>query len=89
MDIRVLREFEEFSKHMNFSATARYLHMSQSALSKHIAELERELGFELVHRDRNPALTPAGLQFLLTAQEIRHREVSAYRRQVQVSFDRA
>ena len=70
MDIRVLREFEEFSKHMNFSATARYLHMSQSALSKHIAELERELGFELVHRDRNPALTPAGLQFLLTAQEI-------------------
>ena len=40
MDMQVLREFVEFSKHLNFSAAARFLHMSQSSLSKHIADLE-------------------------------------------------
>jgi DNA-binding transcriptional LysR family regulator len=70
MHIQALREYEEFSKHLNFSAAARYLHMSQSGLSKHIAEMECELGFSLVNRDGQPSLTAAGKLFLTAAQEM-------------------
>lgn len=70
MDIRILREYVEFSKHLNFSAAARFLHMSQSSLSKHIAELEKEIGFTLVNRDSEIALTAAGRQFLKSAEDM-------------------
>ena len=70
MEIQVLREFVEFSKHLNYSAAARFLHMSQSSLSKHIAELEKQIGFTLVDRDGGIALTAAGKQFLTSVEDV-------------------
>lgn len=64
MNIQTLYEYAEFSKYLNFSAAARALHLSQSSLSKHMSDLERELGFMLVFRKNKPTLTPAGKRFL-------------------------
>ena len=47
MKIEVLREFIEFSSHLNVSSVARTLHMSQSSLSRHLIEMEKELKEEI------------------------------------------
>ncbi|WP_158539827.1 LysR family transcriptional regulator [Gordonibacter sp. 28C] len=70
MDLQVLKEYVEFAKYLNFSAAARMLHMSQSSLSKHIADLEKNLGFVLVSRKGTPTLTPAGQIFLETVEDV-------------------
>lgn len=57
------REFIELAMWLNYTAAAEKLHLSTSALSRHIADLEAELGFTLLNR--NPLeLTPAGLFYL-------------------------
>lgn len=57
------REFVELAVRLNYAAAADALHLSISALSRHIASLENELGFALF--SRNPlALTPAGHYYL-------------------------
>lgn len=57
------REFIELAMRLNYTAAAEKLHLSTSALSRHIADLEAELGFTLLNR--NPLeLTPAGLFYL-------------------------
>ena len=57
-----LYEFLTLSKTLNYSKAAESLFISQSALSKHIAELEKELGLTLFERDNHSvSLTPAGL----------------------------
>lgn len=57
------REFIELAMRLNYTAAAEKLHLSTSALSRHISDLESELGFSLF--DRNPlALTQAGLFYL-------------------------
>ena len=59
-----LREFVLLAKTLNFSAAARHFYISQSALSRHIAALEEELGCALFIRDsRNVVLTAAGESF--------------------------
>ncbi len=70
MDMRLetLREFVVFAKCQNFSAAALELHLSQPAMSVHIANLEKELGFQLVDRKRGAELTPAGQRFLAGVQ---------------------
>lgn len=50
MEIRVLRYFLEIARAGNMSRAAETLHVSQSALSKQIKELEQELGKKLFHR---------------------------------------
>lgn len=56
------REFIVLAKHLNFVRAAEDLHISQPTLTRHIACLERELGFKLFNR--NPmALTKAGESF--------------------------
>lgn len=56
------REFIVLAKHLNFVRAAEELHISQPTLTRHIACLERELGFKLLNR--NPmALTKAGENF--------------------------
>lgn len=70
MDIQILREYVEFAKYLNFSAAARMLHLSQSSLSKHIADLEKTLGFTLVVRKNPPTLTPAGALFLESVEDL-------------------
>lgn len=55
----------------SFTAAAGDLHLSQSSLSRAVAELERELGAQLLERDtRNVRLTPAGMETLRVAEQI-------------------
>src|SRR5436305_8349828 len=54
-----LRAYVAFVRRKSFSAAAGDLRISQPAVSKHIADLERELGVKLVER-RARSLTEAG-----------------------------
>lgn len=60
VNIQYLREFLVFQSHMNYTAAAKELYISQPALSSHISALEKELDVELVSHGRMPALTQAG-----------------------------
>ncbi len=72
----------------SFSAAARALHLTQPAVSRQVAGLERRLDTPLVHRDRgNVTATPAGLLLLEHAAvardrlELAERQVRALARQ--------
>ncbi len=67
-----LHEFIVFSKHLNISAAARELNISQPTLSKHLSELEREAGIKLIVHGKDLRLTPAGKIFLDEAGFIVH-----------------
>ena len=60
-----LKAFEAAARHCNFSRAARELHTSQSAISRHIANLEASLETSLFNRlrQRRLVLTPQGEQF--------------------------
>lgn len=61
MRIEYMREFVAIHDEGNFSRAARSLFMTQPALSRHMQELERELGVRLIDRDRHSvSLTEAG-----------------------------
>ena len=71
MEIRQLKYFAAVADTLNFSRAAETLFISQSALSKQIADLERDLGMVLLQRDkRSVRLTPAGKVFLNEAKVI-------------------
>ena len=54
-----LRAFTAFVRRRSFSGAAHELRISQPAISRHVADLERELGCMLVNR-RSGKLTAAG-----------------------------
>ena len=62
MDLEArLRAFAAFARRRSFSAAAAELRISQPAVSKHVAELERIVGMKLVERSRRGGvLTSAG-----------------------------
>lgn len=63
------------SQTRNFSQAADSLGISQPALSKHIMNLENELGVKLFDRSTAPlSLTPAGEHFIRSAQDLLNRE---------------
>ena len=64
MYIEYLEELRQFSHSMNISKTAKELHISQPSLTRHIQQMEDELGFPLVSRGKQTKLTPAGRYFL-------------------------
>lgn len=68
----LLDEYLVFSKHLNFTKAAAELNVSQSALSKHIAALEKELQVKLVSKTSGGKLelTQAGVLFVAHAQRI-------------------
>jgi DNA-binding transcriptional LysR family regulator len=61
LDVRRLRVLSEVAARGSFSAAAHALTLTQSAVSQHVAALEREVGLPLVERGTRPVeLTEAG-----------------------------
>jgi len=61
IDVRRLRVLSEVARRGSFSAAADALSLTQSAVSQHVAALEREVGMTLVERGMRPVeLTEAG-----------------------------
>jgi DNA-binding transcriptional LysR family regulator len=61
MELRQLRYFEAVVRHRHFTQAADELHVAQSALSRQVGRLERELGVELLRRTtRSVQPTEAG-----------------------------
>lgn len=61
MNIEHLREFLELANTLNFTKASQNLHMTQPTLSRHIAELERQVGSPLFTRTSTSVkLTHAG-----------------------------
>lgn len=65
VSLRQLRAFAAVAQAGSFTAAARELHLTQSALSVLVRELERELGVQLLDRHtRRVQLSEAGSEFL-------------------------
>jgi DNA-binding transcriptional LysR family regulator len=77
-ELRGLVVFAELSESMSFTRAAEHLGMTRSAVSKHIARLEQQLGAQLLTRTtRKLALTEAGERVRpLAAQMARSVELS-------------
>lgn len=81
MDLRELRHFRQIALLGSFSAASGALHIAQSALSRQMQGLERQLGVKLFHRTgRGVLLTAAGnallaesVQLLDQADELNRR----------------
>jgi DNA-binding transcriptional LysR family regulator len=78
MELRQLEYLLTVIEQGTFTRAAHRLHIAQSAVSHHVAALERELGVDLLHRAR-PAVTPtpAGELFAARARRILAEVVSA------------
>ena len=71
MSIEELNIFVTVAQALNFTQAAEKLHFSQPTLSRHISELERELGYELLIRTtRKVELTEFGRYFLIEAKRL-------------------
>lgn len=71
MELKQLKYFVEVAKREHISEAALELNVAQSALSRHIHNLENELETALFyHRGRNVFLTSEGKQLLMHAQHI-------------------
>jgi molybdate transport repressor ModE-like protein len=71
LDVKRLRVLREVSKHGSFSAAADSLYLSQSAVSQHVATLEKEVGMRLLERGRGgPKLTDAGRSLVAHADAV-------------------
>jgi DNA-binding transcriptional LysR family regulator len=69
VELRHLRYFCAVADYGTFSEAGRQLHVSQSAISEQLADLEREIGGTLLHRSSGRTrLTPQGLLFLAEAR---------------------
>ena len=73
-ELRHYRYFLEIARQGTFTAAAESLHMTQSALSEQILQLERDCGCLLFHRTRaGVKLTPAGEYLLPHAESVIQR----------------
>ncbi|MEV0781279.1 LysR substrate-binding domain-containing protein [Streptomyces sp. NPDC050433] len=69
--LRQLSAYVAVARAASFTAAAGQLHVSQSSLSRAVADLERQLGTQLFDRDtRNVQLTAAGVETLRIAEQI-------------------
>jgi DNA-binding transcriptional LysR family regulator len=75
MDLQQIKYFLALAQELHFWNTAGKMNITQSALSRHIQSLERELGVQLFERNkRNVKLTPAG-KFLKGKWEVELNEL--------------
>ncbi len=80
LDVRRLRVLSHVAEQGSFSAAADALGMTQSAVSQHIAALEREIGLAVVRRGtRSIELTDAGSGLIRHATGILARLETALR----------
>lgn len=85
MKLSQMEYFLSVAEHLNFTAAARSLYVSQPALSKQIAMLEEELGIKLFYRNsREVLLTDAGEQFKKDLLRIHKEIVAAKERAIQI-----
>src|SRR3954453_4926032 len=71
LDVRRMKVLREVATRGSFSAAAEALNFTQSAVSQHVAALERESGATLVHRNsRGVTLTDAGRALVAHADAI-------------------
>jgi DNA-binding transcriptional LysR family regulator len=71
MELRHLKYFCAVAQHKSFSIAARHLNVSQSGVSGQVQDLERELGFPLLRRNKRAvALTAEGIVFYDEAKDI-------------------
>ena len=71
MDLKQLKSFMAVANTLNFGRAARQLHLSQSALSIQIQNLEAHLGVPLLARNRRSVrLTPAGESILADSEHL-------------------
>src|ERR1700739_1435392 len=71
VELRHLRYFAAVAENGGFARTARLLHVSQSAISEQIRDLESEIGVQLFNRkNRRIRLTEQGEHFLEDARAI-------------------
>ncbi|MGW0838702.1 LysR family transcriptional regulator [Streptomyces sp. NPDC002787] len=69
--LRQLAAYAAVARAASFTAAAAEMHVSQSSLSRAVADLERQLGVQLLERDtRNVQLTAAGVEALRVAEQI-------------------
>lgn len=81
MELNLLAEFVQLARYLNFSRTAQELNLTQPTLSRHIVQLEEELGMQLFRRDKQSVtLTEAGALFLPEAGAVLARYEAARRR---------
>jgi DNA-binding transcriptional LysR family regulator len=81
MDLSRLRHFVAVAEELHFRKAAERLYITQSALSRQITALERELGIDLFARTRHHVqITEAGRVFLVEAQRILEHADEAMRR---------
>ncbi len=81
MQVEYLEEFLELVNYMNFTLAARKLNLTQSALSKHVAALEKEFDVMLFDRSKQQIeLTKQGRVFCEEASRILDAYRSAYRK---------
>lgn len=70
MDTKSLQLFANLAETLHFGRTSESFHMSPSTLSRHIKQIEEEIGYVLFNRDnRSVELTTEGEQFYRYAQE--------------------
>lgn len=71
MDLRQLRQFVNLAETLHFGRASAASHVSASALSRNIRQLEAETGAALFHRDnRSVTLTRQGATFLAWARDV-------------------
>ena len=71
MEIRTLKYFLAIAREENMTNAANLLHVSQSALSRQMSDLEEELGTQLfIRHNRKMLLTDDGMHLRKRAEEI-------------------